>query len=193
VAGPKRPLINTEPVSEFGAAMAEDFADPATQNHDLLYVPGFSDLRYQRDIELREYAEGSRLGKDVSTLPGHAMWVSVTKGAGDAPSSAKQMRAVNDGYYAATTDMVGKKKWLTKMPPGARTLPTGEIVNAAGDLMLMFADAPVARRNQVRKARAAEALVDGVGGDLGQGAEGLTRAGKQFGIETTVERQPVKK
>jgi hypothetical protein len=51
----------------------------------------------------------------------------------------------------------------------------------------------VARRNQVRKARAAEALVDGVGGDLGQGAEGLTRAGKQFGIETTVERQPVKK
>lgn len=193
MAGTKRPLINTEPVSEFGAAMAEDFKDPGGQNHDLLYVPGYSEMRYQRDVELGEYAQGTRRGQDVSALPGHALWVSVTKGAGDSPSSAKQMRAVNDGYYAVTQEMVGKKPWLTKLPPGAKTLPTGEIVNAAGDLMLMFADAPVARRNQVRKARAAEAQVEAVGGNLGQGAEGLTGAGRQYGIETTVERAPVKK
>lgn len=189
----KRPLINTEPVSEFGAAMAEDFADPNTQNHDLLYVPGYSEMRYQRDVELSEYAQGTRHGKDVSTLPGHAMWVSVTKGAGDSPSSAKQMRAINDGYEMVNKSQIGKVPWLTKMPPGARALPTGEIVNAAGDLMLAFAPAPVARRNQVRKARAAEAMVEAVGGNLGQGAEGLMGAGKQYGIETTVERAPVKK
>jgi hypothetical protein len=186
----KRPLINSEPVSEFGAAMAEDLTAKVGQAVDYTYVPGWSELRIRRDTEMAEYAQGTRRGQDVSTLPGHLMWTSVTKGAGDTPGSPKTLMALNEGYEAVLGDQVGKVPWLTAMPPGARQLPTGEIVNAAGDAMLMFAPAPVAARNQARKARATTEQLDAVGGarNLGDGTEGLAGAGDAYGIETSVER-----
>ena len=196
----KRPLIHTEPVSEFGASMPESGNDSAPI--DLLYVPGASDLRVQRDGEMAEYAEGTRHGKDVMVLPGNVRWVAITTGPSNTPSSLKLMRSANNGYKPVTKDMLPDSKtgavkhaFLTGLPPGARVLPDGTIINAAGDLQLHYCDAATAARNQARKARAALQQIDNVGGNLGNGAEGLNgrRYGgledaKEFGAEISVER-----
>lgn len=163
----RRPLINTEPVSEFGASHEDDIGD--TRPVDLLQVPGFSELRYQRDVEMAEYKAGTRRGQDVSVLPVNCRWVGITRGAKDEPSSIKLMRAANDGYQPVKAEMIGKHPWLTAMPPGSRKLADGSIVNAAGDLQLHWAPAATAARNQRRKARQAMLQVD----NLGNGAEGF--------------------
>jgi len=176
-----RPLINSEPVSEFGAAMG-DLPPNETVAPDLLRVPGFSELRETRDYEMAEYAAGRRHGKDVSVLPANVRWVAATAGADGVQRSKKLMAAANAGYKPVTKDMLpggdGKAKhaWLTAMPPGARVNPDGTISNAAGDLQLQWCDQATAGRNQARKARATSALVDGVGGNLGNGAEGFLAA-----------------
>lgn len=167
----KKPLVNSRPVSEFGASAVDDVGD--LRPIDLLEVPGFSAMRHQRDVELGEYNRGERLGQDVSALPANVRWVGITKGVRDEPTSVKLMRAANLGYQPVKATQVGKEPWLTAMPPGARQLPDGSIVNAAGDLQLHWAPAAVAARNQARKDRASRDLVDSVGNHLGNEAEGM--------------------
>lgn len=167
-----RPFINSAPISEFGTTMAEGLDETGTV--DLLEVPGFSDLRRQRDLQLAEYHAGTRRGQDVMTLPVNCRWVGMTRGAKGEASSVKLMRAANQGYLPVTKDMVKKESWLTDLPPGSRVEPDGTIVNAAGDLKLYYTPAPVAARNQARKDRVTREQMDGVGTkNLGDGTEGF--------------------
>jgi hypothetical protein len=151
-------------------------ADPAdlgeSNSIDLLEVPGFTGMRHRRDLELAEVHAGRRRGQEVSTLPVNCRWVAITRGTKDEPSHVKLMRAANQGYLPVKADQVGKETWLTAMPPGARKLPDGSIVNAAGDLQLHYAPQRIAARNQARKDRANREQMDGVG-NLGNAAEGF--------------------
>lgn len=154
-----RPLVNSEPVSEFG-----EFAEMETETGeapDILAVPGWSDLRKRRDRELGEYARGERLGQDVSSLPVNVRWAALHAGTGVGgglkPNPVKLMQHVNDGYRAVQATEAGKVPWLTAVPPGARIQPDGTIVNAAGDMTLVVIDAKGAHRNAQRKLRAAVA------------------------------------
>lgn len=201
---PIRPLINSEPVSEFGAAHGDLPKDLAAV--DLLYVPGFSELRETRDVEIAEYRDGTRHGKDVSTLPANVRWVAATVGSDGVVRSKKLMTAANKGYRPVTKDMLpdehGKPRhaWLTGLPPGAKINPDGSISNAAGDLQLQWCDQPTAARNQRRNAAATEAQIEGVGMNLGNGAEGINAAmanhkgpgNRPLFTDAFVERNPAK-
>ena len=196
-ARPIRPLINSEPVSEFGAALAGDTTQARPM--DLLQVPGFSELRETRDLEMAEYAAGQRRGQDVSTLPVNVRWVAATMGADQVQRSQRLMKSANAGYRPVTKDMLPidgrpQHEWLTALPPGARISPDGTIANAAGDLQLQWCDQATASRNHARTARATQQLVDGVGTNLGDGAEGLHAVASKTwtGSDPFVERTTTK-
>src|SRR6185295_6627708 len=138
-----RPLVNSEPVSEFGEVQGME--NERGEAPDLLYVPGWSDLRRTRDLEMGEFRRGERLSKDVSILPVNVRWAALHAGSGAGgglkPNPIKLMQHVNDGYRAVQAKEAGPQNpWLTKLPPGARTQPDGTIVNAAGDLTLVVID-----------------------------------------------------
>lgn len=201
---PVRPLINSEPISEFGAAQGDLPADGG--GVDLLHVPGFSELRETRDIQIAEYRDGTRHGKDVIALPANVRWVAATVGTDGVVRSKKLMQAANKGYKPVTKDMLpdesGKSRvpWLTSLPPGAKVNPDGTISNAAGDLQLQWCDQPTAARNLARNARATESQIEGVGMNLGNGAEGITAAmsnhkgpgGEPLFTDAFVERKAAK-
>ncbi len=145
----KRPLIRTEPVSEFGEFEASDFAGFGDERvMDNTYVPGFSDLRFQRDKELAEVAEGTRRPEEVSHLPGNVRLV--RRMGGGQFDGKKLMAAMNNGYRPITEADKGKA-WFTDLPPGAKVLEDGSIVNAAGDMQYMFAPPERAALNLKRK------------------------------------------
>ena len=160
----RRPLVNGQPVDEFGAVSeAESFHDPVGQGQDLLYVPGWSQLRQERDKQLAEYNAGTRLGQDVLALPVNVRWTRRADIKEGRPDPQKLASVANQGYRAVTKEMVGKEKWLTELPPGASVQADGTIRNAAGDLQLMYAPASVAARNARRKADASRAQVEAAG------------------------------
>jgi hypothetical protein len=159
----KRPLINAQPVDEFGAvAEAENFADPLRQDKDLLYVPGWSEIRRQRDMEVAEYNAGTRLGQDVRALPVNVRWARRSDVKEGRPDPQKLASAQNNGYRAAGKEDIGKE-WLKELPPGASFQADGTIRNAAGDLQLMVCSAQVAARNARRKAEDSRAQVEAAG------------------------------
>ena len=140
----KRPLVNSQPISEFGdtdMALMTDYRD-LDFSEDMLYVPGFSDLLRKREIEMREYKEGSRMGQDVSHLPANVRWTRCTS-VGGKTDARKLMATKNVGYRPVTTTDVGKP-WLTQMGVGWTTQPDGTIINAAGDLQLMVLEGTAA-------------------------------------------------
>ncbi len=163
----KRPLVNTEPVDEFGAVKAGAFEDSAGQSHDLTYVPGFSELRRQRDIEMAEYRRGERLGKDVSTLPVNVRLVRANDVKGN-PQGLNLMRSQSQGYRPITVADKGKP-WFKDLPPGARVLADGSIMTGAGDALYAVAPAERVAQNMARKQRANESQLAA----LGEDAEGL--------------------
>lgn len=141
----KRPLIRTEPVSEFGefeASAFEGFGDERVM--DFTYVPGWSELRHRRDVELSEVADGTRKPEDVSSLPGNVRLV--RRMGGGAFDGKKIMSARNNGYRPIVEADKGKS-WFTDLPPGAKVLEDGSIVNAAGDMQYMYAPPERAAHN----------------------------------------------
>jgi len=154
-----RPLVNTEPVDEFGAiTQDDDFHDPGTVQADLTYVPGWSELRRERAMQMAEYVNGRRLGQDVMSLPVNVRWgrrMTVAQ----TPDSAKLQGHANAGYRAVNKSDVGQV-WLKDLPPGSRVMTDGTIVNAAGDQMLLVCTAQQARKNRRRKMQAAKAQED---------------------------------
>lgn len=151
-----RPLVNTEPVDEFGAITEdEQFDNPETVAGDLTYVPGWSEMRRQRDIQIAEWRNNRRLGKDVMTLPVNVRW-GRRMTVGQQPDSVKLQGHANTGYRAVTEKDKGQS-WFTDLPPGSRVMKDGTIVNAAGDQVLLVCTAEQARKNRRRKAQAAEA------------------------------------
>lgn len=143
------PLKQSAPVSEFGetplGAVDEGQGAPA----DLTYVPGWSELRYGRDVQMAEYAQGVRRAGDVDALPGNVRWTRRMT-AGGKEDGKKLMLSKNAGYVALTSEDVGSP-WLTSLPVGAVVQMDGTITNAAGDCVLTFADAAAAGRNARQK------------------------------------------
>jgi len=183
----KRPLVNTAPIDEFGVVKEELLNDASTQGVDLTYVPGFSEMRYERDIQMAEYAHGTRRGQDVRTLPVNVRLVRATTTTGH-PEGGKLMKARIDGYEPLTKKDIGQA-YLTKLPPGARELPDGTLATAAGDAIYMKAPAERVALNQRRKQRAME----NAQASLAEGSEGLVDAARSIrGASPTIDVQPAK-
>lgn len=156
----KRGLVYVEPINEFGAIEADaGYSDPNRLDSDRLYTPGWSELRRKRDSEMAEYMAGLRKGEDVSSLPVNVRMVRVTAPDWKTPTGEKMMRSTNDGYSPVTVNDIGKP-WFTSLPPGARQMPDGTIVNVAGDLQYVWAPAERARLNARRKMEAATQQVE---------------------------------
>ena len=145
----KRPLIRTEPVSEFGefeASAFEGFGEDRVM--DYTYVPGWSDLRHQRDRELAEVAEGTRKPEDVISLPGN---VRLVRRMGGGNFDGKKIMAARNNGYRPIVDADRGQPWFTDLPPGAKVLEDGSIVNAAGDMQYMYAPPERAAHNLKQK------------------------------------------
>lgn len=140
----KRPLIRTEPVSEFGEFEASAFEGMDDRVMDFTHVPGWSELRHIRDMELAEVAQGTRRPEEVSALPGNVRLV--RRMGGGQYDGKKLMASRNNGYRPITQEDVGQK-WFTALPAGAKVLEDGGIVNAAGDMQYMYAPPERAAHN----------------------------------------------
>lgn len=174
----KKPLVDINLVSEFGGIEdLESFKSEGVQQRDYTYVPGFSDMRQKRDLDLGAFARHEMKAKEVSILPVNARWFRTVKGTGSDPDQMRIAHSRNLGYRAVTKDDVGKP-WLTALPPGAQVAPDGTIKSAAGDLVLCVVDQQGAARNAMRRKIATEEMVDGMEMlDGGLGAVGKTLKG----------------
>lgn len=179
-----RPLIVSKPVDEFGEVTAElEDMEYAGGNQDFTYVPGWSELRYERDLALAEVAQGRRTPGEVPALPVRVRMVS-RSGVGGSSSGHKLMRAFNDGYKPITKAHLGQV-WFTKMPPGARELEDGSIVNAAGDCQYMYVEGPRAALNAKRARDKMLSHAEAAGLNPrdadGKAEAGITQSGGTFG------------
>jgi hypothetical protein len=148
----KRPLVDTTIRTEFGDVLDDpSFYDVSGADRDLTYVPGFSDMRRARDLELAAVASGKKELRDakLEPLPVNMRWTRHSTVRGE-PDGRKQMTSGNLGYAAVNKDEVGKHEWLKAMPPGATVGADGSI--RKGDTMLMVTDGKTAARNAARKA-----------------------------------------
>lgn len=146
-----RPFVDSGPVSEFGETDASYTAEDrmTTLQEDFQYVPGFSDLRYQRELELAEYHQGRRMGRDVSSLPANCYWARRNTPNGKTDSAAL-MRKKLDQYRPVLKDEAGKVPWLTELVDGWSYTPEGHIISASGELQLMVLEGAAAA-NRARK------------------------------------------
>lgn len=169
----KVPIIVTQPPPEFGELqMTPEFHDESAMARDFTYVPGFSELRRQRDEAIVEVLQGKRSAKEVPTLPHNFRWARCQTKGGE-PDNRKVIRAGNRGYKSVTKDDVGPGKLLEKLPAGAAIQPDGTI--RQGDTQLMIADAQRVARNEFTKRAHTEASI--------RGAEaGFNAALKEFGV-----------
>lgn len=170
----KRPLVGATIRTEFGDVLEDaSFYDTGGADKDLTYVPGFSDMRRDRDLELAAVASGQKARHEakIPVLPVNCHWARKTTPRG-APDGRKSISYGNLGYRAATKDMIGKHDWLTEMPPGATFDADGTICK--GDTVLMVTDAKNAARNVARRQaetnRMVGAAVDAAGGLMNLGA-----------------------
>lgn len=157
---PPRPLLETIELNPFGevdpGALAQD------DGVDTFYVKGYSDKVKERDRALLDVAQGRRNPKDVPTLPGNLRWTRRVTPGKQEPEAIKPMRARNLGYEVVKWDDAkkGDHPAVKAIPDGATRGPGGEII--MGDLMLVFAGAPQAARNEARKA---QRVAESVGGN----------------------------
>jgi hypothetical protein len=170
----KRPLVAATIRTEFGDVLDEPaFHDIAGSANDLTYVPGFSDMRRARDLELAAVASGQKPKHEakLTPLPVNVRWTRSTTPKG-APDGRKQISTANLGYRTANKDQIGKTDWLTALPPGATIEADGSI--RKGDTILMVTDGKTAARNAARKA----VLTQRMSEDVGAAAGGLLTLNK---------------
>lgn len=181
----KKPLVDANLVTEFGGIEDLDqFKNEGTSRNDYTYVPGFSEMRVKRDLELAQLARGDIKGKDVSTLEWNARWFRCANKAGD-PDTSRTVHARNEGYKPATKEDLGKP-WMKEVPPGGYVAPDGTIRNAGGDLQLFVCDQANAAKNAMRKKILTEEMVDGMQfNDGGLGKVGKTVKGADPYVEKT--------
>ncbi len=156
------PLILSQPASEFGDHIdSAAFADPNIMDRDMSYVPGFSDLRRQRDLKVAEYVNHRCAKSDIPELPVNVRWGRNQKIAGT-PDSSKIFGHSLNGYRAATTKDISDTpgSWLRAMPPGAESNADGTI--RKGDTILLVATKERAATNARRKAEATAQRVSGM-------------------------------
>jgi hypothetical protein len=161
----RRPLVETATQDEFGVFEDKDettFID----RPDMTFVPGFSEIRHQRDLQVAEVVHGDRDPKTVRKLPVNCRWVRAISIDKQQPDARKIIQAEMDGYRKVTKDDVGKE-WLTSLPPASKILADGSI--ATGDTILMVAEAEAAARNRGRKRKMTEAALASIGGGVDSG------------------------
>ena len=162
----KRPLVPTTIRTEFGDVLdSPEFHDVSGADRDLTYVPGFSDQRRARDLELADVASGKLPAHEAKRVPlsVNVRWVRCTAPKTGLPDDTKQIMSGNLGYRVVTESMIGKNDWLTKLPPGATIRADGSIIK--GDTMLMVADGATAGRNAARKAARTQRMVSDTAAD----------------------------
>lgn len=167
----KRPLVETKIRTEFGDVLETD-VDLMSGQRDLTYIPGFSDQRQARDLELADIASGKKGRHEASLAPleVNCHWVRSHTPAG-APDGRKQVGYGNSGYKVVDKSQIGKTGWLKELPPGATIEADGSI--RKGDTILMVADAKTASQNAARKALATKRLTSDTEAAMG----GLVKVG----------------
>ena len=163
----QRPLVPTTIRTEFGDVLDDAaFYDVGGADRDLTYVPGFSDMRRNRDLELAAVASGKKDKRDanLAPLPVNLRWTRTTTVKG-APDGRKQIASGNLGYRAVNKSQIGKEDWIKALPPGATIDADGSI--RTGDTILMVADAKSAARNVARRQAQTQQLNDNVGAAAG--------------------------
>ncbi len=173
----RRPLVELATENEFGAVELKPLDTDG--GLDITYVPGFSDMRFQRDRAVAEVVHGDASPKDVPSLPVNVRWVRAVTGDGQQPTSQNVMLSERKGYRLATKEDIGKP-WLTQLPPGAKIRADGSIANI--DTVLMVADAAQVAQNRARSRQMVETQLDTIG-------EPISQAGHAAGVDVT----PVKK
>jgi hypothetical protein len=123
---PARPLTASAPLSEFGDLhQSADFNDPHLMDRDGSYVPGFSEMRRDRDIKVAEYQAGRIPASDVPTMTVNLRWARCQTKAGT-PDNAKPFVHGRKGYRAVTKEDAGQP-WLRgsgSCPPAPRSART---------------------------------------------------------------------
>lgn len=139
-----KPLVPTTIRTEFGDVIeSEAFHAANGPQGDFTYVPGYSDMRRERDRQIKEVADGKRASNDVLKLPVRLQWVRTAKYSGQ-PDNRKPTEFGNLKYRAVNVAEVGKSEWLKAMPEGAVEAADGSIHQ--GDVMLMVATAESAAK-----------------------------------------------
>lgn len=183
---PTRPLVDTHIRTEFGDVLEDAaFHDVAGADRDMTYVPGFSDMRRAKDLELAGIASGRipRHEAKLAPLPVNLHWTRTAKPSG-APDGAKQIGAGNAGYRTVHKDQIGKEAWLKSAPPGSTFDADGSI--RKGDTILMVADGKQAARNSARKAAQTRRLTE----DAQSAAGGLLAQKTRFtGVDPFVKKE----
>lgn len=147
----KVPLIQSAPLSEFGdLPTSPEFLDPSVMDRDQSYVPGFSEMRRDRDIKVGEFRKGKIDRAEVPSLPVNLRWARVQNKKGE-PDSSKPFTHGRKGYRLVNAKTDVGQDWLKELPPGSQKLADGSIRN--GDCVLMVADAKDAARNDAIKRR----------------------------------------
>lgn len=179
---PKRPLVPTGIVTEFGEIQDDpaSFRDELGMNADVTYVPGFSDLRRAADMARAE-------GKKPLPLPINLRWVRRTRRDGS-PTNERTVIVSRAGFVPVTKADVGQP-WLTSLPAGCQELADGSLGNA--DMVLMKQDAKTAGR------RAAAKTVKWLENTTGNYEAALKQAGARIEgsdpvVEHTIEAPRVK-
>jgi hypothetical protein len=158
----KKPLYDATQVTEFGGIEdMESFRAEGVAQRDYTYVPGFSEMRVQRDVDLKRHANGEIRAQEISILPVNARWFRQVKGSGSDPDQMRVAHARNQGYRVVTKADIGQP-WLKEVPPGGMVAPDGTIKSAAGDLGLFVIDQQGAARNAMQKKIRTEDMVDGM-------------------------------
>lgn len=182
----KRPLISTTIRTEFGDVLDDpSFYDVSSVDRDLTYVPGFSEMRRNRDLEIAAVASGQKAKHEakISPLPVNCRWVRRTTPRGS-PDGRKQISSGNLGYRTVNKDQVGKADWLTALPPGATIEADGSIVK--GDTVLMVADGKIAARNAARRAAQTQRMTS----EAAAAAGGLLNVGaRKEGVDPYVRKE----
>lgn len=180
--GDKKPLQDINLISEFGGIEdLESFKAEGVTQRDYTYVPGFSDMRVKRDLDLGAFKRHEIKAKEVSVLPVNLRWFRTVKGTGSDPDQMRIAHSRNLGYRPVTEKDKGQP-WMTDLPPGAMVAPDGTVKSAAGDLQLCVVDQQGAARNAMRRKIATEDMVDGMemmDGGLGSVGKSLKGADPQ--------------
>jgi hypothetical protein len=176
------PLVETLPLSEFGDFL-EERQSAVGLERDGTYVPGFSEMRVERDMKVGQYLRREITRDEIPNLPVNLRWARVQNKAGQ-PDSSKAFNHSRKGYRYVSKEDVGTD-WFKELPGGATWNAAGQLQN--GDCALMVASAKDAARNEANRRRELEARTSGVTNTFTQN---LAQAGIRDtkGTSPTMER-----
>lgn len=187
MSSPVRPLVPSAPLSEFGDFhQSAEFNDPHLNDRDGSYVPGFSEMRRNRDIAVATYTANPTAENRtaITPLPVNLRWARNQTKSGS-PDNAKPFVHGRKGYRAVDAKQHAGQDWLTEIPPGAVIQADGTIRN--GDCILMWAPAEKAAQSERMKQRLTTERIEGVKASFAQHA---ATAGASRSAEPYVTMEP---